>query len=378
MSVDKEDLAELVDKSVSESMQKSIDSLKQTFEKAGKDQADSLRHALKDSVSDILATVMKKQDEHEAKTNKRFIDKENKDNARFLDVQSQLDDIKKNLGKTSPTVQTHGVAPAQQRFPPAPSIQQAAQVNRQPFASSMPELVQQHNNLDQLGAIEEVVDRARTILGIGPISCEDIDAADGETEEQKINAAVIDFLRNEIAIKDSEISDTDILEVFPANDPDLRRIYVKFGTKEQAKLCLDLTRKLRKPELQVVLFIPREFRSRFHAMKNEDYRLRKLTQPRHKTRIEYTESDLMLYACPLGHFRYTPFPIPDLPPVDLAHLRTPPKGRKSKRLRDDSNSPPGGDKKNARVLSPSSTAPTGSGPPPPNQSQEHLNSKVTT
>ena len=61
MSVDKEDLAALVDKSVSDSMQKSIDILKQTFEKSGKDQADSLRHALKDSVSDILATVMKKK-----------------------------------------------------------------------------------------------------------------------------------------------------------------------------------------------------------------------------------------------------------------------------------------------------------------------------
>ena len=378
MSIDKEDLAALVDKSVSDSMEKSIDILKQTFEKSGKDQADSLRHALKDSVSDILATVMKRQDEHEAKTDKRFREQENKNSSRFLNVQNQLDDIRKCLDKISPTHQVQDLAPVRQRFPAPPTFQQEVTVNRQSSASAKPELLQGHSNPDQLGCIEEVVGNARTILGIGPITCEDIDAADGETEEQKLLAAVIDFLRNEIAIKDSEISDNDIHEVFPANDPDLQRMYVRFATKEQAKLCLDLTRKLRKPELQVVLYIPREFRDRFHAIKNEDYRLRKLTQPRHKTRIEYTETDLMLYACPLGHFRYTPFPIPDLPAVDLAPLRTPPKGRKSKRLRDDSNSPPGGDKKNARVVSPNQTAPTVPGLPPTNHSQEHLNSNVTT
>ena len=70
MSVDKEDLAALVDNSVSESMQKSIDILKETFEKSGKDQADSLRSALQGSVSDILTTVMKRQEEHEAKQTK--------------------------------------------------------------------------------------------------------------------------------------------------------------------------------------------------------------------------------------------------------------------------------------------------------------------
>ena len=217
--------------------------------------------------------------------------------------------------------------------------------------------------------------RARTILGIGPISCHHIEAAEGETEEQRVKAAVIDFLRNEIGVKESEIGDSDIIEVFPANDPDLQPVYVRFSTKEHALLCLDLTRRLRKPELQVVLYIPKEFRNRFHAMKNEDYRLRKLTQPQHKTRIAYTDSDLALYTCPLGHFRYSPYPIPDLPAVDLAPDRTPPKGRKTKRPRDDSISPLGCDKKNARVVSPSQAV---SEPPLPKQNQDSLNLNVMT
>ena len=90
---------------------------------------------------------------------------------------------------------------------------------------------------------------------------------------------MLDFLRNEIAVKESEVKDDDIIKVFPAADPDLQRVYVQFSTKEQAELCLELTRKLRKPDLNVVLYIPREFKDRFHAMKREDYRLRKLTEP---------------------------------------------------------------------------------------------------
>ena len=55
MSIDSEALAALVDKSVSESMEKSIELLKETLENSGRTQADSLQAALKGSVSDEKA-----------------------------------------------------------------------------------------------------------------------------------------------------------------------------------------------------------------------------------------------------------------------------------------------------------------------------------
>ena len=62
---------------------------------------------------------------------------------------------------------------------------------------------------------------------------------------------------------------------------------------------MNLTRKLRKPELKVVLYIPGQLKQRFHALKNEDYRLRKLSSANYKTRIEYGEDDFVLFICPL-------------------------------------------------------------------------------
>jgi hypothetical protein len=123
---------------------------------------------------------------------------------------------------------------------------------------------------------------------------------------------------------------------------------------EHVDLCLSLTRKLRKPELKVVLYVPTEFKKRFNAIKTEDYRLRRLTEPKHKTRIEYSESDLVLYACPVGHYRFASHPIPDLPSVDLDPVRTPPPGRKPKT--EKRPSPNGADLKNARRNSPATVA----------------------
>ena len=108
-----------------------------------------------------------------------------------------------------------------------------------------------------------------------------------------------------------------------------------------------------------------------------------MTQPKHRTRIEYSELDLVLYACPAGHFRFLKHPIADLPPVNLAPIRTPPPGRniqREKRPRPESVSPKGADTKNARVTSPVAAS-SGSGFLHPDQaklagqeySEHHLN-----
>ena len=104
---------------------------------------------------------------------------------------------------------------------------------------------------------------------------------------------------------------------------------------------MNVTRSSNKLELNIVLYIPKQMQHRFKALKNEEYRLRKHTVPLHKTRVEYTEEDIILLACPIGYFRYEQHSVHGLPPFNLAPTRTPPPGRKlkSKRGRSDSRSP---------------------------------------
>ena len=243
-------------------------------------------------------------------------------------------------------------------MPPYPTIFSKASFQPQPSHNLQQQLqpqTQTHSEPSNLIAIQELVSEAATILGLGPISAADIEDAAGDTTEQKTFAAVIDFLRKEIAVKESEIGNSDIIKVFAADDPELQRVYVQFSTREKADLCMNLTRRLRQPELKVVLYVPRQLKQRFHTIKSEDYRLRKLTQPRHRTRIEYSDSDIMLFVCPAGQHRFVLHPVPDLPPVDFAPVRTPPQGRrqnKGKRDRSESASPNAAGSKNIRVESP--------------------------
>ena len=186
---------------------------------------------------------------------------------------------------------------------------------------------------------------------LGSITSSEIEESDGTSLNEKLVTAATDFIRNELGVKDDEIKSEDFIRAFPDENPNLQRVYVQLRTIEQAELCIILTRKLRKPELDVVLYIPRQLKQRFLAIKNEDYRLRKLDVIKHKTRVEYTEDDIVLYSCPVGHYRYTLQALHGLPAVDLAPVRTPPPGRKSKRNRSDSTSPNAAGKKKERMES---------------------------
>ena len=214
--------------------------------------------------------------------------------------------------------------------------------------------LQTHQNMNKIESIKEIVNYASTMLGLGPIKEQHINSAAGSNYEEKMFTAAMEFLQRELAVKHDEIRADDILKVFPADNPSTERLYVQFRSKDIVTLVLNLTRRLRKPELNVVLYVPREFKRRFNAIKSVDYRLRKLSNPRHKTRIEYSDSDIVLFACPTGHFKFSAYPIYGLPDVDFTPPRTPPTGRVlngEKRGRSESTSPVVADK-TARVTSP--------------------------
>jgi hypothetical protein len=315
-------VSESVGKKLNASMQLQFNQFKESLETSNRHQAENLDSTIKSRMDEVLVSLLKKQDDHEAKTDQRLANLENtlttrqdtieqKNEAKLLDVQKQLLSINEAIAvKASPTLHfpplQSNMTPLYQPHPPHPASLPI------PTFATLPQgqaAQQQHANLSDLAAITELVTHARSVIGLGPISEIDIDDSIGDSPEQKLLSAVTDFLRKEIGVKEEEIKDADIIKVFPADNPDLQRVYVQFSSKEQAELCLDLTRKLRKPELRVVLYVPRQFRQRFNAMKSEDYKLRKMCQPYHKTRIEYSDTDLALYSCPQGQYRFTHHPI---------------------------------------------------------------------
>ena len=346
-------LASAVCQKISEEVNSTMDNkfklIQESLDASNKLHTENFDKAVKSSMESIVSAIMKRQDESEARAKdrmdsfeKHINDKQQKSeeaiNTRFSIIEKRLSDLQ-HTGQSS------------HHSSPTPLLRRNTTVSDE--SSSIP---QGHDcTADELITIKKIVDYASTVIGVGPISATDIEKSDGDTLDEKQCRAALDFFHNELAVKNDEISLSDILKAFPSSDPTLERIYVQLRCKSQVDLCFSLLRKLRNPSLKVVLYIPNEFRMRFNALKSEDYKLRKLTEIKHKTRIEYSDSDLVLLACPAGQFRFQQHHVPHLPPVDFTPIRTPPKGRKpgtDKRPRSESISPASSAPKNSRVGSP--------------------------
>ena len=346
MPLDKETLDALT-KALSEGVN---ESMRESMDKFSRSQADSLR----DGLDDIRITMLKAQDAFEVKTDSKIdslgeamfkrqdvSDQENA--AKFADLNMQLSTFNEALSQKAPSPALYS------------RIHTAQQESQHPLSTVIlpapTSIIQPQDNPGDIYKIKEIVSNARTILGIGLISANHLESAKEAGHTDLLHAAALDFLRNVIRIKEVEVPEEDILKIFPAIDPKLERVYVQLKLAEQAELCMNVTRSLNKPELNVVLYIPKQMQHRFKALKNEEYRLRKHTVPLPKTRVEYTEEDIILLASPVGYFRYEHNSVHGLPPFNLAPTRTPPRGRKlkSKRGRSDSHSPNDVLKKKERI-----------------------------
>ena len=180
------------------------------------------------------------------------------------------------------------------------------------------------------------------MIGIGPIDKADIDHFGQASVETGIRLAAMEALRLDLGIKEHEIGDADIASTFlPKGDPKIPRVYIKFHQQQHADLCLRLAKGLKNPEVKVFRYFPRQLQNRVRALENVAYPLRKSSNPPYKTEVVYTESDVQLLVCPKDQVRYYPYYVTELPPIDMAPLRSPPPGRQrhNKRNRSDSSSP---------------------------------------
>ena len=186
------------------------------------------------------------------------------------------------------------------------------------------------------------------------ITADDIAHADGNDQAEKVRSAAVSFIRMKLGITIDEIKDEDILITFLPDDLNIPRVYAQLPSHAHADFFFDLIRTLRKPELKVVKYVPKEFRARNRAIESEAYTLRKHTVPPFKTRIQYSDDDLVLTKCLHNQHTFVQHEASDLPPVDLGPQRPPPPGRKRGRP-DEHSSPNPADNKKDRIVSPGKT-----------------------
>ena len=352
-----------------EKISNKFDNIKEELGQFKTDQTESLEATLKGGMDEILVKLSERQESFEAASDLKFKAFENsmnekqdanekKSEARLQVMESQLTSLNATVqhlpqllkASQQPHIPSSPPNPAflpQPHFPSATTAISAMRTAQ--TRSSEPTF-----NSDQLMTIRDIVSKAKYIVGLGPITADDIANALGDDHTEKVRAAVVTFTRMKLGITTDEIKDEDILHTFLPDDVNIPRVYAQFPSHAHADFFFDLIRTLRKPELKVVKFVPREFRARNRAIESEAFTLRKHTLPPFKTRIEYSDDDLVLTKCLHNHHTFVQHEASDLPPVDLGPQRPPPPGRKRGR-QDENGSPNPADTKKDRIVSPVKT-----------------------
>lgn len=308
-----------------------IDTNKAELGKSINDHAANIEITLKRSIDKVVGPVSKRVEELEAKSDERFklLEKTVANLSELISVNNDQNPKQSSSATTGYNVPVHTAPTSQPGILPV-----------QPSQSSP--------------AIMELIAEARTIMGIGPVESSDFEYFGQPNPDDNIRLAAIEALRDELNIKENEIKDSDIASTFlPPFSPKIPRVYIKFFKQEHADLCFRAAKGLKDPKIKVFRYFPRQFQARVRALEEVAYPMRKSSNPKYKTEVVYTATDVQLLICPKGQSRYYPHPVPDLPPIDMAPARSPPPGRQRhcKRNRSDDTSPQI-NKKNSRQESP--------------------------
>ena len=206
-------------------------------------------------------------------------------------------------------------------------------------------------------AIQDLIRSAKCVVGIGPMKQKYYDKFGDIDPSEQVRLAAIEALRVYLNIKENEIDENDIANTFlPKSEPRIPRVYIRFHKQEHADLCFKVAKRLIKSKAKVFHYFPRQFQDRVWSLEEVAYPLRR-TVPPYKTEVVYTEDDVQLIICPKDQFRYYPHYVPNLPPIDMTPLRSPPKGTmspcpKSKRDRFSDPESSQDERKSSRILSP--------------------------
>ena len=166
------------------------------------EQTKTLDTYLRKGIAEAIAPLAKKQEEIEAK-NEALEAKTDKKLAELeVTLTAKQDDFDKKYEARLSVIEEQLAVSADLRKPKDPPYNLSF-LPPHPTALPLPlfsdkvlQPSQEHKNSSDLDIIKEIVGNARSILGFGPISNEDIAEAEGENPEQKLFSASLDFLIN--------------------------------------------------------------------------------------------------------------------------------------------------------------------------------------
>ena len=207
--------------------------------------------------------------------------------------------------------------------------------------------------------IRDILKNAKKVIGLAPISSDDILRLGREHSEEDEDRMMIlevkEYLRYELKIQNCEIEKLSIVKIWKQNKKDFDILYVEFQHEDSVNLCYRHTPRMRKEkEVRLVRFVPPQLQDRNDKLRDIEYKLWN-GDIKFKTRIKNGINDLILEKKTKEERSWTRVHVDDLPPIDLARTisqtttsRSPAEGRNRTTKRQRSTPTPPNDRKAAK------------------------------
>ena len=180
----------------------------------------------------------------------------------------------------------------------------------------------EHQEVDnQEDRKKDLISLSRRTVGLQRIDRQDIQRmfraqyGGAKSEEEAKLLAVKEYLKLELKLSEVAINEMEIERIFTPARENPEWLYVTFKQETSVSKIFEKTRVMRK-DSRIMTYIPKEYHSRFEAMRDLANRLR--LEEDCKTRIKMGYKDLQLHRKDRSTGRWELVPIPvDFPPVNF-------------------------------------------------------------
>ena len=186
---------------------------------------------------------------------------------------------------------------------------------------------------------EEIMYRSKHIVGIYPITPQDMERNKGDTNIKTLVNTAIEFLQHELGFRLDQIAEMQINKVTKTKKSDGKTLYITFQNHAHAAQIFKRVATLKNNNLKISNYVAPHFYNRYHTLQAQ-CKIARDNDDQLRTKIIYGTNDLILQEKKVGEQRYSTVDINkygELPPINLSliwpthelevPLTTPPKGR---------------------------------------------------
>ena len=148
------------------------------------------------------------------------------------------------------------------------------------------------------------MDRSRNIVGIFPITLEDIERNKCDTKELTLMNTAIEYLKDELGFRQDQVNEMNITRVTKTKKVDGKTLYITIPNHSTVTQIFKRTAIIKNDNLKISNYVAPHFFNRYSTLQSYCKVAREMDDQL-RTKILYGKNDLILQEKKVGEIHYT-------------------------------------------------------------------------